>query len=160
MTTVTTAEMESPTTTETESMTTAEMESTTTTETESMTTAEMESMTTSEMEACLDEELEKSPIAAHENPVVARCGRAWLLYYCQAIFKGESDASARHKARRAYQLAMPPLTGSRNVRNFIACVTHGMLLGALDGNEATKLLYAAQVAHTARCSNSKTKKPL
>jgi hypothetical protein len=123
-----------------------------------MTTAEMESMTTAQMEACLDEELEKLQIAAHENPVVARCGRAWLLYYCQAIFKGESDASARFKARRAYQLAMPPLTGSRNVRNFIACVTHGMLLGALDGNEATKLLYAAQVAHTARRSNNKTKK--
>jgi hypothetical protein len=123
-----------------------------------MTTAEMESMTTAEMEACLDEELERLPIVAHENPVVARCSRAWLLYYCEARMKGESDAYARLRARRAYQLAMPSLTGSRNVRNFIACTTHGMLLGALDGNEATKLLYAAQVAHTARRSNSKTKK--
>ncbi len=122
------------------------------------TIAEIEPMTTAEIESRLDKELEKVPIAAHENPVVARCGRAWLLYYCQAIFRGECDAVARYKARRAYQLAMPPLTGSRNVRNFIACATHGMLLGALDGNEATKLLYAAQVAHTARRSNSKTKK--
>ncbi len=57
-----------------------------------------------------------------------------------------------------YRLAMPPLTGSRNVQDFIACVTHGMLLDVFDGKEATQLLHAAQVAHTARRAKGKTKK--
>jgi hypothetical protein len=115
---------------------------------------------TTETELRLNEELDKITIAAHENPVVARCTRAWVLFYCEATMKGASDDSARAKARMGFRLAMPPLTGSRNVRDFIACTTHGLLLGALEVNEATKLLYAAQVAHTARRTKTKTKKTL
>ncbi len=112
---------------------------------------------TTEIELRLNQELDKITIVAHENPAVAQCVRAWVLFYCEATMKGASDLSARAKACQAYRLAMPPLTGCRNIRNFIACTTHGMLLGALDGNEATRLLYAAQVAHTARRTKSKTK---
>jgi hypothetical protein len=119
---------------------------------------EKETFMTTEIELRLNEELDKITIAAHENPVVARCTRAWVLFYYEATMKGASDVSARARACQAYRLAMPPLTGHRNVRDFIACTTHGMLLGVLDGDEATKLLYAAQVAHTARRIKSKTKK--
>ena len=111
-----------------------------------------------ETELRLNEELDKLTIAANENLVVARCTRAWMLFYCEAIMKGQSDDAARAKARQGYRLAMPPLTGSRNIRDFIACTTHGILLGALDGNEAAKLLYAAQIAHTARRTKTKTRK--
>ena len=113
---------------------------------------------TTEIELRLNEELDKLTIAAHQNPVVARCTRAWVLFYCEATMKGASDDSARAKARMGYRLAMPPLTGSRNVRDFIACVTHGMLLDVFDGKEATQLLHAAQVARTARRTKGKTKK--
>ena len=106
----------------------------------------------------LDEELNLIKVTAHENPAVAQCARSWGLFYCEARMKGASDDDARARGRLAYRLAMPPLTGSRNVRDFIACTTHGMLFGVLDGDETTRLLYAAQVAHSARRSKNQTKK--
>ena len=113
---------------------------------------------TTEIETRLDEELDKMTITACENPAVARCARAWILFYGEARLKGDSEASARSRAAQVYRVSMPPLTGSRNLQDFIACTTYGMLLGALDGKEATRLLYAAQVAHTARRIKSKSKK--
>jgi hypothetical protein len=113
---------------------------------------------TTEIESRLKEELDKMTVAAYENPAVARCARAWMLFNCEVRLKGDSDASARSRAAQAYRVSMPPLTGSRNVRDFIACATHGMLLGALDLNEGAKLLHAAHVAHAARHAKSKTKK--
>jgi hypothetical protein len=41
---------------------------------------------------------------------------------------------------------MPPLSGADNIRDFVACVAHGLLLGVLSDSECTRLLYAAQVA--------------
>jgi hypothetical protein len=114
-------------------------------------------MIITEMKSRLNEELAKMTVTAHENPAVARCARAYLFSYCNVKLKGESDDSARARAGVSYRLAMPPLTGSRNVRDFIACTTHAMLIGALDQKEATKLLYAAQVAHTARRTKSRAK---
>jgi hypothetical protein len=54
---------------------------------------------------------------------------------------------------------MPPLTGSRNVRNFIACTAYGILLGAIDHKEASKLLDAAQVAPAGNAAQKHKKKP-
>jgi hypothetical protein len=45
---------------------------------------------------------------------------------------------------------MPPLLGAENIRDFIACVAHGMLIGVIENKDATKLLYAAQVAFSAQ----------
>jgi hypothetical protein len=81
-----------------------------------------------------------------------------MLFYFEVRLKGKSIASARSRAAQAYRVSMPPLTGSRNVRDFIACATHGMLLGALDLKEGAKLLYAAHVAHTTRATKSNPKK--
>ena len=47
----------------------------------------------------------------------------------------------------AYRSAMPPLTGPENIRDFIACTAHGMLIEAIDGPDAARLLYAAQIAN-------------
>ena len=52
-------------------------------------------------------------------------------------------------AQLAYALSIPPLTGADSIGDFIACVTHGMLPGAIPGSDATRLLYAAQIAHSA-----------
>jgi hypothetical protein len=43
---------------------------------------------------------------------------------------------------------LPPLSGFENIRDFIACVAHAMLIGAIMDNLGTKLLYAAQIALT------------
>ncbi len=42
---------------------------------------------------------------------------------------------------------MPPLSGEQNIRDFIACAAHGMLIDAIDPPVGARLLYAAQVAH-------------
>jgi hypothetical protein len=60
--------------------------------------------------------------------------------------KGEHWDNASKSAGLAYRRAMPPLSGQQSISDFIACVAHGMLIGAIGGNNGTKLLYAAQVA--------------
>ena len=50
----------------------------------------------------------------------------------------------------AYFTAMPPLSGARNTRNFVACVTYAFLQDAINPERYARLLYAAQVAHTTR----------
>ena len=81
-----------------------------------------------------------------ENPAIARCLRARSRAYKEAREKNKSDYEASVEADRAYCVVMPRLSGYDNIRDFIACVTHGMLIHVIDWNHSTKLLYAAQVA--------------
>ncbi|HUD57072.1 MAG TPA: hypothetical protein VMR02_17705 [Terracidiphilus sp.] len=60
------------------------------------------------------------------------------------------------KGHRAYREALPPLCGTGNIRDFIACVAHGIALDVFDVREASKLLYAAQVAGSAEAEHSKS----
>ena len=92
----------------------------------------------------------KSVQSAESNPAVFRCCQKWEKAYQEAIDDKEDDDVAASRANCAYREAMPPLDGTRNVRNFIACVTHGLMIGAIDGSDYTRLLYAIQVAHTTR----------
>ena len=57
---------------------------------------------------------------------------------------------------KAYREALPPLHGSENIRDFIACVAHGMAIEVFDVREASKMLYAAQVAAAAQPRPGKT----
>jgi hypothetical protein len=86
-----------------------------------------------------------APAAAFANPAVARCCDAR-----ERVYKAQRAKSAgRVDAAHAYRSALPPLSGSESIRDFIACVAHGMFTGAIEGNDGSKLLYAAQVAFTA-----------
>jgi hypothetical protein len=86
-----------------------------------------------------------SPIS--ENPVIANCFSIWQRVYKAEIAKGEHYSHAHRKASLAYRRAMPPLSGHENIRDFIACVAYGLLIGAIEEKSGSKLLYAAQVAH-------------
>jgi hypothetical protein len=44
---------------------------------------------------------------------------------------------------------MPELVGYENIRDFIACVGHGMVIGCVTAFQAGKLRYAAQIALSA-----------
>jgi hypothetical protein len=99
--------------------------------------------------------LEQNPEAI---PPVARCCQAMQTAFraIRSTHKengAESEAECQDRAaqaaQRAYCQAMPPLSGCENIRNFIACVAHGMLVEVFTGPESTRLLYAAQVANTA-----------
>ena len=83
---------------------------------------------------------------ARKNAAIARCCKAWEQAYEAKFEESESEFYAKYDAHNAYRQAMPPLSGYDDICNFIACVTHGMLIGAIENEKASKLLYAAQVA--------------
>jgi len=87
--------------------------------------------------------------AASANPAAARCcdARSRTIQACLA--KGDSEVAAYLDADDAYCRAMPPLSGIQNIRDFIACVAHGLIINVFLESTATKLLYAAQVAFNA-----------
>ena len=79
-------------------------------------------------------------------PAVAHCCTAWDRTYKTALAKGDSTGTAIRIAKKSYCQAMPPLIGFENIRDFIACVAQGVLLGAITESQSSRLLYAAQVA--------------
>jgi len=87
-----------------------------------------------------------SPDPAPRNPAVTRCYEAWLASTTDSRDRELERYDIRLHATQAYFNAMPDLSGHENIRDFIACVAQGMLIGAIDPIEGPKLLYAAQVA--------------
>lgn len=94
---------------------------------------------------------------AMANSAIAFCCDAWLRTYTRVFAKDGSNVAARFRAAESYRKALPPLTGEDGIRDFIACIAQGMLIGAIDDKRGTRLLYAAQVAHTAISQPSKRK---
>jgi hypothetical protein len=89
------------------------------------------------------------PDPAHEK-AVKRCCAAWRRSYNAYMEKSRGSATdkswAAHQAGPAYCDAMPLLAGYENIRDFIACLAHGILIGAIPASKSGQLLYAAQVA--------------
>src|ERR1700761_7185084 len=83
---------------------------------------------------------------ALENPAIAHCCEVWESTRREALRQGNNMVIARVAAHKAFQKSLPPLTGLENIQNFIACVAHGMLIGAILSQDGARLLYAAQVA--------------
>jgi hypothetical protein len=81
-----------------------------------------------------------------ENPSLVECIDDYMRAYKRAKRQGKDDESALESADKAYCLAIPLLTSNENVRDFVACVAHGMLRGSISGSAGARLLYAAQVA--------------
>lgn len=94
----------------------------------------------------------------HANPAVARCLSAFSRTYKANIAINQTKTAATDCAATAYREAMPPLTGPDNIRDFIACVAQGILVGAIDGSQSSKLIYAAQVALIASRSQTVSRK--
>jgi len=92
---------------------------------------------------------------AHANPAVARCCAAWNHAFQQARAQGKGDTFAAMDAGQIYRRNLPALDSLEAVRDFIACVAQGMLLGAITGADGTRLLYAAQVANTSLPSQNR-----
>ncbi len=84
------------------------------------------------------------------NPAVHRCCLAAVRALEQS---GEEHPGNRFEASEAvitaYRDAMPSLDGAANIRDYIACIAQGMLLGVIDPLEGPKFLYAAQMALSA-----------
>jgi nitrite reductase/ring-hydroxylating ferredoxin subunit len=85
--------------------------------------------------------------AITENAAVAFCCNAYAEAHQAALANGKGPVFATLDAYAAYRAAMPALSGEQNIRDFVACTAHGMLIDAIDGSVGARLLYAAQVAH-------------
>ena len=85
---------------------------------------------------------------AYAHPAVATCLHAYSSVLRAGNEAGKSKFECASDARKAWNHAMPPLVGYENIRDFVACVTQGTLIGAIEPEDATRLLYAAQVANT------------
>ena len=82
-------------------------------------------------------------------PAVTRCCDAWNSAFKSEKSRRDPYGSELDLARVAFRRAMPPLIGYENIRDFIACVAQGVLLGAISESQSTRLLYAVQVAQSA-----------
>jgi hypothetical protein len=120
--------------------------------------AAKENRMTEVIEATPTQDEVSESIAAPENPAIAHCMSVWSRAYKIAEKTGRSDIYIEHESGIAYRHAMPPLTGEENIRDFIACVAQGMLIGAIAGPDGARLLYAAQVAHTTVTKEGVTQK--
>jgi hypothetical protein len=87
--------------------------------------------------------------SAIENLGVIRCCGAAHRAFLAAVAEGKPNEIAEAEGAEAYRRAMPPLDSDENIRNFISCVAHAMLIRIIDPAEAPRLLYAAQCAITA-----------
>jgi hypothetical protein len=112
--------------------------------------------------------VEAIPLAALDpNPkqaraAIMRCCAAWQRAYDASLEDTPRDdfdkITAAHEADSAYCKAMPPLAGCENIRDFIACTAHGILIDAIPQKSANQLLYAAQVALAALHYEPKARK--
>jgi hypothetical protein len=93
--------------------------------------------------------VEEANIYPVPNLAVEICLHAYISTKKEQVAKGSKSAQAERIARLAYAANLPKLSNADCVRDFIACVVHGMAVSAIPSSEGTRLLYGAQVAHSA-----------
>jgi hypothetical protein len=82
---------------------------------------------------------------------VQRCLDAYNQACARDDARNDHSPESLDRVGRAYRHAMPFLTSDPDsIDAFIACVTHGLVIQVFQPAEASKLLYAAQVAITSR----------
>jgi len=96
--------------------------------------------------------LDPGPAHAPSTPKAAlrRCCSAWQRAFDAFMDKCNGDNPidnifAAKDASVAYCNAMPMLAGQDGVRDFLACVAHGILIGAIPKEKSGHLLAAARV---------------
>jgi hypothetical protein len=102
---------------------------------------------------------QSSPLPPTRNAAVLRCCAARESSLRESRAKNRDNYDTKKFANYAYCDAMPDLSGHENIRDFIACVAHGMVTGVIDAIEGPKFLYAAQVAIGALRREPKDQKP-
>jgi hypothetical protein len=92
---------------------------------------------------------EEANIYPVPNLAVEICLQAYTSTMQEQIGKGIKGADVEQFSRLAYAATLPMLSNADCIRDFIACVVHGMAIGAIPSSEGARLLYGAQVAHSA-----------
>jgi hypothetical protein len=60
----------------------------------------------------------------------------------------EHNSKTQEKAETAFRLAMPDPSTRRGVQDYMACVLHGMTIGAISHNSGRELLSGARIVLT------------
>ena len=105
---------------------------------------------------------EPAPKSSAQNAAVERCCQARDRAIDAAQPLGLDKYQIKERGEKAYRAALPHLSGYENIRDFIACISHGAITGDIHPIEAPGLLYAAQVAISAlrlQPRDEKEKKP-
>jgi len=109
--------------------------------------------------------LNPGPAPAPSTPKAAirRCCAAWqraFNAYVEQRGKGDGldKIFAAKDAGEAYCNAMPMLAGQDGVRDFLACVAHGILIGAIPHQKSCHLIAAARVTLAANQLERKPQK--
>jgi len=92
------------------------------------------------------------------NMAVETCVRTYTVLLQEKIEAKVPKNQFAHLGRIAYCGSLPHLTNADSIRDFIACVVHGMAIDVIPSAEGTRLLYGAQVAHSAQPSPKSRKK--
>lgn len=79
-------------------------------------------------------------------PAIDRCSKAWYTAFQQSTDAGKNPVAVRLIANEAYRYAMPPLNSPKNIKDFIACVVHGMMVGAIIDELGNRWIQAARAA--------------
>ena len=110
-----------------------------------------------------DPTLEPLPASSASKAAIRRCRAAWKRAYDICLEEGGDNlmnrSTAANKAAPVYRAAKPALDSLDNVRDFIACTAHGILMGAIPQEQSGHLLYAAQVALATLQREPKPRKP-
>ncbi|HEX4321459.1 MAG TPA: hypothetical protein VHZ52_11185 [Acidobacteriaceae bacterium] len=96
-------------------------------------------------------------VPAAANPAIAHCLQAYTAAFEASMKKADNKYIAGPLAKTAYRSALPPLSGSRNIRDYVACVAHAMALEVIDPPTGARMLYAAQVANAAQSTQRRIK---
>ena len=99
-----------------------------------------------------DQPTEEAPNRLSENDAVADCLRAWQITMDNERAKldeDEDERDAEKEANDAFLAAMPPLSGHRNICDFIACVTQAYMWEIIRHQQAEHLFTAAKIALSA-----------
>lgn len=91
---------------------------------------------------------EEPAASTASNSAIARCADAYQQARKASLAKNTSRFSAHEAGVEAYKRAFPPLRGSENIRDFVACVARGILLRIFDDRVASRLLAAARTAQS------------
>ncbi len=87
------------------------------------------------IEATPSPQQEPQPNPKASRAAIKRCMAAWKRVYNENLKYADptraEKALAALYASPAYCEAMPPLSGYENIRDFIACAAHGILINAI-----------------------------
>jgi hypothetical protein len=110
----------------------------------------------------------QSDFVSLNHEAIKRCTKAWKRTFDLASIHpddeslalvGEEDEFAFQRAGIAFCEALPPLIGYENIRDFIACVTYGLVDGTLHSEECHELLGAAKIAMALLKAQPKSRTP-